>query len=141
MGTSVYEVTVGWGDCDPARIVFYPNYFRWFDDAARHLFAAAGMPWETLFDTYGVVGLPLVDAQARFLSPARLGDRLRIETRVKEWRRKALVLSHRVVNGGRVVAEGTETRVWATRHPDDPERLKTGTIPEELKTRLAAAEY
>ena len=22
---------VHWGDCDPAGIIFYPTYFRWFD--------------------------------------------------------------------------------------------------------------
>ncbi|HIL88646.1 MAG TPA: acyl-CoA thioesterase, partial [Deltaproteobacteria bacterium] len=26
-----YPVRIGWGDCDPAQIVFYPNYFAWFD--------------------------------------------------------------------------------------------------------------
>ena len=37
-------LTVGWGDCDPAGIVFYPNYFRWFDDASWRLFEAGGLP-------------------------------------------------------------------------------------------------
>ena len=26
--------TVEFGDCDPAQIVFYPNYFRWMDAAS-----------------------------------------------------------------------------------------------------------
>ena len=38
------EFTVEFGDCDPARIVFYPNFFRWMDSAARHYFEAAGLP-------------------------------------------------------------------------------------------------
>jgi acyl-CoA thioesterase FadM len=25
------EILVAWGDCDPAGIVYYPNYFHWFD--------------------------------------------------------------------------------------------------------------
>ncbi len=38
MHPSIYRVTVEFGDCDPVRIVFYPNYCRWIDSATRHLF-------------------------------------------------------------------------------------------------------
>ena len=38
------SVTVEFGDCDPAQIVYYPNFFRWMDAASRHYFAAAGVP-------------------------------------------------------------------------------------------------
>ena len=37
--SSRHEVTVEWGDCDPAGIVYYPSYFRW----TYHLFLAAGL--------------------------------------------------------------------------------------------------
>jgi len=32
--THVTRFTVEFGDCDPAQIVFYPNYFRWMDAAS-----------------------------------------------------------------------------------------------------------
>ena len=35
-------IRIEWGDCDPAGIVFYPQYFKWFDAAAAALVAAAG---------------------------------------------------------------------------------------------------
>ena len=38
------QLTVAWGDCDSAGIVFYANYFRWFDEASRRLFVRAGLP-------------------------------------------------------------------------------------------------
>ena len=34
---------VEFGDCDPAGIVFYPNFLRWMDAAALHFFRAAGV--------------------------------------------------------------------------------------------------
>ncbi len=37
-------ITIEWGDCDPADIVFYPNYFRWFDASTANHFQAAGLP-------------------------------------------------------------------------------------------------
>ncbi len=30
-------VTVEWGDCDETGIVFYPNYFCWFDCGFQRL--------------------------------------------------------------------------------------------------------
>ena len=35
MKTYHHNVAVHWGDTDPARIVFYPNYFEWFDQSTR----------------------------------------------------------------------------------------------------------
>ncbi len=133
-----HRLIVQWGDCDPAGITFYPNYFRWFDDAARALFAEAGLNWRDLFASHHVVGLPLADARARFLAPSRYGDELTIETRVTEWRTRALVLSHTVRNDDAVVVEGTEVRVWGVQDPHDKERLRAGTIPAEIRERLGA---
>ena len=35
---------VQWGETDAAGIVFYPNYFRWFDQATHELLAQLGYP-------------------------------------------------------------------------------------------------
>ncbi|MFL6695326.1 MAG: acyl-CoA thioesterase, partial [Ramlibacter sp.] len=39
-----YPVRVEFGDCDPAGIVWFPNFFRWIDAASRHFFIACGVP-------------------------------------------------------------------------------------------------
>ena len=139
MFRNTIERVVDWGDCDPAEIVFYPNFYRWFDSAARQLFEAAGLPWQELFARHDVVGLPLREANARFVSPARYGDRLQIASAVEAFREKAVVLRHTVSVGDRLVAEGTEVRAWARRHPEDPERLQAVTLPEEIRARLGGA--
>jgi acyl-CoA thioesterase FadM len=41
VGTIVRDVT--WGDCDPAGIIFYPNYFRWIDSGTWNLFFTVGL--------------------------------------------------------------------------------------------------
>ena len=38
------DVEISWGDCDPADIVYFPNYFRWFDASTAHHFATAALP-------------------------------------------------------------------------------------------------
>lgn len=134
---TTHKRKVEWGDCDPADIVFYPNYFRWFDAAAHTLFAGAGLDWADIFKRYGVIGLPLVDAGARFVSPSKYGDELTIESHVSKWHSKVLVVTHRIMNGDRLAVEGTEKRVWAGRHPDDEKRLQALPIPQEIKELLS----
>ena len=91
----ITHFTVEWGDCDPARIVFYPNYFRWMDAASLRYFRAVGVPpWHEFEAQSGILGTPLVDASARFVRPASYGDAIDIDTVVDEWRRKSFVMSH-----------------------------------------------
>ena len=43
MLTNTRTIRIQWGDCDPAGIVFYPNFFRWMDAATWHFFDAASI--------------------------------------------------------------------------------------------------
>lgn len=53
----VYVHHVQFGDCDPARIVWFPNFFRWIDAASRHFFAECGVPpWYETERTTGMLG-------------------------------------------------------------------------------------
>ena len=139
MTVSLYTVRVEWGDCDPARIVYYPNFFRWFDQATRNLFEANGLSWAELFDRYGTRGMPLVDARAQFRRPARFGDTLAIETVLKRWGSRSFDLGHTIRIGGEVAVEGQETRIWGISDPDDPEALRAGAVPDDVKSRVPAA--
>ncbi len=127
--------TVEWGDCDPAGIVFFPNFFRWMDAAALHFFRAAGVPpWREFEAQSGILGAPLVDASAKFLRPASYGDVLDVQTRVDEWRGKSFVMSHIIRRGNDALAEGRTVRVFARRHPDDPARIQAVEVPEAFRT-------
>lgn len=136
MTPSRLEIVVDFADCDPARVVFYPRYFDWFDRATERLFRERGMPWPQLWAQYRLAGFPIVDAGAKFLGPSRFGDRIVVESWIDEWRSKLFLMRHRVINGGNVVVDGHELRVWALRDPADPERMKAGTVPEEIRLRF-----
>src|SRR6266480_3141138 len=124
-----HNVAVHWGDTDPARIVFYPNYFEWFDQSTRLFFDSVGLDWDSLGKKYGIMGLPIVEAKARFLAPCKFRDEIMIESHVGKWNDKTFEVSHAVLNRGVRAVEGYEIRVWAHRHPGDPERLKAMPIP------------
>ncbi len=82
------RIRVEFGDCDPAQIVFYANYFRWFDNCTSGLFRAAGLPLKELFKEHGIVGIPIVEARARFILPVfirrRTGGRILCHRMEKE---------------------------------------------------------
>jgi 4-hydroxybenzoyl-CoA thioesterase len=136
MKPSRLEIVVDFADCDPARIVFYPRYFNWFDRATERMFRERGMPWPQLWAQYHLAGFPIVDAGAKFLGPSRFGDRITIESHIGEWRNKLFMVRHRIINAGEVVVEGHELRVWALRDPADPENMKAGPVPEEIRARF-----
>ncbi len=131
------KIRVEFGDCDPAGIVFYANYFRWFDQCTSALFQAAGMPLKQLLKSHGVVGIPLVDAQARFIIPSSYGDELEVESSVAEWRKSSFVIGHRFFRLGVLLVEGSETRVWAASHPSEANRMKAVPLPEEIIRKLS----
>lgn len=139
MSSSVYTVKVEWGDCDPARIVYYPKYFTWFDAATRHLFETNGLMWDAISREHGSRGFPLVDARASFRRPARFGDVLEIETTLKRWGTRSFELQHIVRINGDVAVEGSETRIWGVDDAVNPEGLKAGRIPDAIKARIPAA--
>ena len=95
--TAIREVEIEFGDCDPAGIVFYPNYFRFFDAAtAGLLFEALGIRKSGWLARFDVVGIPMVDTGARFLRPSRFGDVVRIETTVTTIGRSSFEVAHRL---------------------------------------------
>jgi 4-hydroxybenzoyl-CoA thioesterase len=128
-----HSVIVHWGDTDPASIVFYPNYFSWFDESARLFFDSVGLSWEMLMEKHGIAGLPIVEARAKFLSPSMFRDEIVVESQVTEWNDKTFKISHAVLNKGQRAVEGYEIRAWVVRLPDEPIRLKAVPIPAEIK--------
>jgi 4-hydroxybenzoyl-CoA thioesterase len=133
----VTRFTVEFGDCDPAQIVFYPNFLRWMDAASLHFFRACGLPpWRELERAEGIVGTPIVDVQARFLAPASYGDLIDVETSIAEWRGKSFVLAHAIRRGETLLVEGREVRIFARRHPDDPARIQAVSLPEHLRRQV-----
>ena len=134
-----YRRRVEFGDCDPARIVFYPRYFAWFDEATWRLFASVGLSPDVLRTHYAFAGFPIVEAKAKFLAPSRFFDEIVIESHVETWRDKTFDIVHRVKNGGTPAVEGMETRIWCEPHPDDPARLKAKPVPRAIADKLSGA--
>jgi 4-hydroxybenzoyl-CoA thioesterase len=131
------QLTIEWGYCDPAGIVFTSRFFEIFDGGTWALLEALlGVPKHELAAVFGIVGVPLVDARARFIAPVKFGDAVVLESQVSAFRRSSFEVEHRVLAGGALAAQGSETRVWAVWDKNDPTRLKSKPLPAEVTARL-----
>jgi 4-hydroxybenzoyl-CoA thioesterase len=131
--TVVHKVEVAFGDCDPAGIVFFPNFSRWMDTASLNFFMQCGVPpWRELVKTRGIIGTPLLEIHTRFLKTATYGQTLEVHTSVIEWRNKVFIHDHQIRRGDDLICQGTETRAFCIRHPDDPDRIQVIQPPADL---------
>jgi 4-hydroxybenzoyl-CoA thioesterase len=136
--TSRTELMVEWGHCDPAGIVFNGRFFEYFDLSTWLLFEVAlGVKRSEIAAVFGIVGYPVVDTKARFITPVKFGDKIEIASTIKEFRRSSFDVEHRISNQGQIAVEGHEPRVWAGRSPDDPKQLKSRPIPADVIARFS----
>jgi len=125
---------VPFGDTDAAGIVFYPNYFRWFDRATHELFRSLGQ--ELL--RWGATGQGpvIVETACSPMAPLRYDDLVQLETGVAGVRDKSFRIEHRILRDRQLTATGYEVRVWAKL---TGEALDSVPIPPDLKRVLGRA--
>lgn len=137
--TTTYSVDVTFGDCDPAGIVFFPNFSRWMDTASLSFFMQCGVPpWRELEKTRGIVGTPLLEINTKFVKSATYGETLTVTTQVEEWRAKVFVQLHRITRarpdgGVDLICEGREVRAFVRRDENDRDRLRAIPVPEDIR--------
>ena len=94
-----YPLRIRLHDTDAAGVLFYGHLFRHAHDAYETFMEHIGFPLHSLIGT-GTTGirLPITRAQARYERPLRLGDRVRVELRVTEVRRRSFALDYRFLD-------------------------------------------
>ena len=103
------RVQVGWGDCDPAGIVFYPRFYAWMDTVSHVLAREMGIARESMLPPGSdLLGFPGVGTQAQYVSPARMDDLLEVRAWVARVGRTSLSLRHEIL---RIEADGSETPI------------------------------
>jgi acyl-CoA thioester hydrolase len=66
-----------WSDTDPAGIVWFGVFFRYFEQAEEELFRALGRDRTSLLADLKIF-MPRTSLQSRFRSPAKLGDEIAV---------------------------------------------------------------
>lgn len=134
----VSEITVHWSHCDAAGIVFYPNFYIWFDQGTERLFSANRLSYAELDQDFGVSGMPLVENGTSYKNACKLGLNLKMTSWVDEWAGKTFVVKHRITHeDGTEALEGFERRVMVVQDPNSSRGIKAIEVPEAIRERFA----
>lgn len=77
------NVRVHWADTDAAGIVWFGNFFRFFEEAEDELFRALGRTRMELIRDFGIL-MPRLEVSCRFRSPARAEEVLSVGIALQE---------------------------------------------------------
>ena len=132
----IQEIYVEWGHCDPARIVFNPNFYKWIDAAQDKLFITAYPDLHSLHKKIGFAGMPLVANESQFLKPARYADLLQLHSQLTHLGNSSFHMQHQFFKGEDLLMDCKEVRVWTYRKVDEPEKLHACPIPEYVREGL-----
>ena len=127
-----HPLRIEWGQCDPAGIVFNPQYLTIFNITFGQLMMRTGLTLSELFAKYQIFGVPMVDVNIKFYLPCWFDEEVVVESTVSHWGRSSFTLHHQVLKKEGVAVECQEKRVWAIVHPEDPRKMKSVPIPQDL---------
>lgn len=125
---TTHLISVKFGDCDPAGIVWNPNYLKWIDHAAWNFFAECGV--KAVTSTPPTFFIPVKQSNLQFLKPATYGDTLTISTVASNWKNSSFVFRHTVMRDTDMILVCDEIRFFANLNSN---LLKVVRIPKEIK--------
>ena len=126
-----HEIRVIYGDTDKMGVVYYANYLRYFEGARGTFLRAHGVSYAEL-EKRGL-GWPVIEAQVKYLKPARYDELLTVELTLAEVRGASLRFTYRVVRDGELLAEG------ATEHACIGPDGRAVRFPPDVRAMLETA--
>lgn len=107
------KIRVRYQETDQMGVVYYGNYFTWFEVGRTELLRSTGSSYREMEST-GVF-LPVVEATCHYKSPARYDDLLTIKTSISKLSVARIVFAYTMVGeDGRLVVEGSTTHAFVS---------------------------
>ena len=95
---------VRFGECDPAGVAYYPEFFNWFHQAMEACFEEyLGIPYAEMIET---IGFPAVQTSAEFRLPVPVGSSIDIEVRIERLGRSSIEWCFDIRHGDTIAAVG-----------------------------------
>jgi len=124
------NLRVRYAETDKMGVVYYANYFVWFEVGRCELIRAIGKSYRDLEEAG--IGLPVIEAHCEYRSPARYDDELQVKT----W--GALLSPARVEFRYEVsqVTDGTVNAVGRTVHASVDQKGRPCRLPDYIREIL-----
>src|SRR3954468_19247768 len=130
------RITVRFGDCDPAGLVYYPVLFHYCHAAMEEFFAArCGVEYARLVAAERV-GFPTVNASAEFFEPLVYGDVAEVEVWVSRVGSSSVTFEYRLrrARDSRLCASATLVQVSMSL-----DTRRAVPVPEHLRLTFASS--
>lgn len=105
------EVRVRYAETDAQRVVYYSNYFVWFEVGRVDYFRKLGLSYANLEGEN--IGFLIAEASCRYHAPAHFDELLTVRTWAEEVKNRSFALAYEVVNKetGELLATGRTVQV------------------------------
>jgi YbgC/YbaW family acyl-CoA thioester hydrolase len=124
------RITVRFGDCDPAGLVYYPVLFHYCHVAMEEFFAErCGIPYHRLMMDERI-GFPTVKAQAEFFVPLVYGDEAEVEVSVSRVGQSSATFEYAIRRASDAVLCARSTNVHVSMNLDTRRAVH---IPERYR--------
>jgi acyl-CoA thioester hydrolase len=106
------EVRVRYRDTDQMGVVYNGVYFEFFETGRTEMLRELGMPYASI-EQAGVM-LPVLEAGAKFLQPARYDDLLKVVTLLRDRVTARMRIEYEIYNGGQLLVTGFTAHAFTT---------------------------
>jgi acyl-CoA thioester hydrolase len=116
MSVSQTRIRVRYAETDQMGVVYYANFFVWFEIGRVELLRQLGFHYKQM-ELEDDCHFPVVEANCRYKSPARYDDELLLETTIVGLRRTVIKFGYRLLRpaDNKLLAEGETTHVTVNR--------------------------
>jgi acyl-CoA thioester hydrolase len=129
---TVAPIRVRYAETDKMGVVYYANYFVWFEVGRTELLRTLGWSYREM-EADGVA-LPVIEAHCEYRQPARYDDELEVRTRAALVSPVCLGFDYEVVRRGDDVVTAVGRTVHAAVRADG----KPCRLPERVRALLGA---
>jgi acyl-CoA thioester hydrolase len=124
---------VRYAETDQMGVVYYANYLVWMEVARVEFCKALGFRYKDMEIEDGVL-LAVVEAQCRYLYPARFDDEVIVETRIADANPRIVSFAYemRLAEDDRKLATGSTRHIFCSRE------MKPVRLPEKYRKAFGA---
>ncbi len=109
-------VRVRYKDTDQMGVVYYANYFIWFEVGRTEFMRALGMSYKDM--EHNELYLPVIEAYCKYKHPARYDDQLKVITRLQFLQEVRLGFQYEIIlaETGELLAQGETSHAFVNKN-------------------------
>ena len=122
------RLRVRYAETDQMGVVYHANYLIWMEVGRVEYWRAAGLRYRDMELEDGVL-LAVIEAQCRYLHPARFDEEVIVETRIADANSRLVEFAYemRLADSGRKLATGSTRHIFCNRE------MKHVRLPEKYR--------